>query len=224
MEYQSEYDSIFKQKLKDGPNNGRYTSPEIQNSILGIMVNLVRKEICMSFLISGEYTLLADECRDVSKQEQISVALRYVDVCNGCVQEHFLTFAHLVSLNAHSLAKYLLDTYELQSQNMVSQGYDGASLMSGRCNGVQKKVKEEAPHARYIHCYAHILNLVLVDSVKKVQEASEFFALLQALLCFCHQQKPMQYFWKSRTKLHLICSQCIWRSFVIQDGLVSIKL
>ena len=95
------------------------------------------------------------------------------------MQEHFLTFAHLVSLNAHSLAKYLLDTYELQSQNMVSQGYDGASLMSGRCNGVQKKVKEEAPHARYIHCYAHILNLVLVDSVKKVQEAS-------SSLCFKH--------------------------------------
>ena len=50
--------------------------------------------------------------------------------------------------------------------------------MSGRCNGVQKKVKEEAPHARYIQCYVHTLNIALVDSVKNVQEASEIFALL----------------------------------------------
>uniref|UniRef100_A0A1X7UFQ5 DUF4371 domain-containing protein n=1 Tax=Amphimedon queenslandica TaxID=400682 RepID=A0A1X7UFQ5_AMPQE len=72
MEYQSEYDPTVKQKLKDGPNNARNTSPEVQNSTPAIMANL-------SVLISGKYTLVADECRDVAKQEQMSVALRYVD-------------------------------------------------------------------------------------------------------------------------------------------------
>ena len=41
----------------------------------------------------------------------------------------------------------------------------------------------------YIHCYAHILNLVLVDSVKSVPAASDFFALLEALYVFVSSSK-----------------------------------
>ena len=63
----------------------------------------------------------------------------------------------------------------------ISQGYDGASVMSGCCTGVQTRVPEFAPYAVYIHCYAIVLNLVLVDSVKSVTSASEFFMLLEAL-------------------------------------------
>ena len=53
--------------------------------------------------------------------------------------------------------------------------------MSGR---VQRRVREFAPNAVYIHCYAHVLNLALVDSVKSIGEASEFFHLLEALYVF----------------------------------------
>ncbi len=61
--------------------------------------------------------------------------------------------------------------------------------MSGRCAGVQAKVREFAPNAVYIHCYAHVLNLVLVDSCKSVSSASEFFALLEALYVFMASSK-----------------------------------
>ena len=44
----------------------------------------------------------------------------------------------------------------------ISQCYDGASVMSGSCTGVQQWIKELAPCAIYTHCCAHILNLVLV--------------------------------------------------------------
>ena len=50
--------------------------------------------------------------------------------------------------------------------------------MSGHCSGVQHHIKAVAPMAVYVHCYAHCVNLVLVDSTKSVAEASEFFALL----------------------------------------------
>ena len=50
---------------------------------------------------------------------------------------------------------------------IVSQGtYDGASVMSRCCFGVQQRIRELNPHAIYIHCHAHCLNLVLVDCVK----------------------------------------------------------
>ena len=53
--------------------------------------------------------------------------------------------------------------------------------MSGRCSGVQERLHEFAPQAVYIHCYAHNLNLALVDCVKGVADAREFFLLLEAL-------------------------------------------
>ena len=48
---------------------------------------------------------------------------------------------------------------------LVGQGYDGASAMSGEFNGVQKKVRDmcESP-AVYVHCVAHVLNLTLVHA------------------------------------------------------------
>ena len=47
--------------------------------------------------------------------------------------------------------------------------------MSSCCRGVQQCIKEIAPHAVYVHCYAHCLNVVLVDCTKSVSDASDFF-------------------------------------------------
>ena len=66
----------------------------------------------------------------------------------------------------------------------MSQGYDGASVISGNCSGVQARIREVEPQAIYIHCNAHSLNLCLVDSTKAICEASEFFASLKILYVF----------------------------------------
>ena len=55
-----------------------------------------------------------------------------------------------------------LRKYQLDLAWVISQGYDGASVMSGHCTGVQERLEVFAPHAVYIHCYTHVLNLVLL--------------------------------------------------------------
>ena len=125
---------------------------------------------------AGYYLILADETKDASKQEQLSIVICYVE-CNSVV-ERFLTFVLATDLDAQHLSKYILDTlalYNLDVNKLVSQGYDGASVMSGSCSGVQQHIREIAPHAIYIHCRAHCLNLVLVDSVQSNSHAFEFF-------------------------------------------------
>ena len=65
-------------------------------------------------------------------------------------------------LDANSLTKFIvetLDKYGIQLQNCVSQGYNGASVMSGACTGVQTRMKAHCPKAVYIHCCAHKLQL-----------------------------------------------------------------
>ena len=187
----SRHDPAIQARLNEGPKNAIYTSHDILNELLHILPNAVRKIICQGVADAGYFSILADESRDSSKDEQMSFVVRFVG-SDGSIQEHFLTYIHAKGLNAESLASYiqdLLHLYDFDTTTLVSQGYDGASIMSGVCSGVQKRVRQFAPYAIYNHCYAHVLNLVLVDSVKSVRSALEFFTLLEVLYVFVSTSK-----------------------------------
>ena len=199
------HDQIVYHRLNDGPKNAAYTSPEIQNTLLNVMGNIVQ-----SFVSSAkiEYTpafLTAKQISFRSKREQLAIVLRYVDIESATIFERFLTYVEATSLNAESLSKYSLDTLKehgLDPQNIISQGYDGASVMSGCCSGVQQRIKEIAPEAVYVHCYAHCLNLVLVDCTKSVSDASEFFSLLETLYVFMSTSKVHTLYLQQQSELY----------------------
>ena len=185
------HDAVVKEQLEHGPKNAKYTSPEIQNYLLQIMSDMVRKSITDAVKYSGYFSLLADESKDCGKKEQLSIALRYVD-SKAIIHEHFITFIEAESLTAESLATYLikfLTDFNLDASSVISQGYDGASVMSGRLSGIQQRIKAVAPCALYVHCYAHTLNLAIVDSVKCLQFSLDFFNLLEALCVFIFTAK-----------------------------------
>ncbi|VVC34971.1 Ribonuclease H-like domain [Cinara cedri] len=57
--------------------------------------------------------------------------------------------------------------------------------MSGSTNGVQVKIREISKNkCPYIHCYAHRLNLVLVDVAKSVEIVDNKIGLLEAIYAF----------------------------------------
>jgi len=62
---------------------------------------------------------------------------------------------------------------ELLLYILIGQGYDGAASMAGRLNGVQAHVQKQYPHAIYVHCASHTLNLVLSSgcSVSAIRNA-----------------------------------------------------
>lgn len=169
MSLLSRYDPIVADKLHRGPRNALYTSHNIQNTIINIMGSIVRKRICTSFHRAGYYSLLVDETKDLSKDEQMSICIHYLDPDDPKIVECFLTFVVAPSLTAEHLAKYIVDTlslFNLDLLSMVSQGYDGAAVMSVCVSDVQTHIRQLVPQAIYIHCHAHCLNLVLVDCVK----------------------------------------------------------
>ena len=47
------------------------------------------------------------------------------------------------------------------NNKLIGQTYDGASVMSGDLNGLQRKILNVAPQALFIHCYAYRINLIL---------------------------------------------------------------
>ena len=73
--------------------------------------------------------------------------------------------------------------------------------MSGSCSGVSTRIKELNPKAVYIHCCAHRLNLALVDTVKSIPVAEDFFALLQTLYVFIATSKAHEIFLSKQKEL-----------------------
>ena len=57
--------------------------------------------------------------------------------------------------------------------------------MSGKRSGVQARFKKfVGSDCIYIHCYAHRLNLVVVDTARGIKEVDNFFGLMQAVYSF----------------------------------------
>ena len=57
-----------------------------------------------------------------------------------------------------------MDEHSLGLEKLRAQGYDRASNMSGKTNGVQALVRNHSPDAVYVHCKAHCLNLAIVHT------------------------------------------------------------
>ena len=69
-----------------------------------------------------------------------------------------------------------LHSLGLSLTRCIAQCYDGASVMSGHLSGVQKHIQDKAGSGCvYVHCYAHRLNLVVVNTASIVSVRSVTF-------------------------------------------------
>lgn len=66
---------------------------------------------------------------------------------------------------------------------VVAQSFAGAAVVSSGLNKVEAKVKERAPLASFLRCYAHRLHLVLSQGASKLEECRLFFCPPQCSGC-----------------------------------------
>ncbi|XP_022173398.1 zinc finger MYM-type protein 1-like [Myzus persicae] len=126
------------------------------------------KSLNKEILSAGIFNILIDETQDLSRHEQVSVFIRYVH--NLEPKEVFLGFYRTNSTDGESLVdliKEVLKLNALKIENIRGQCYDGAASMRGAYKGVQARIRKENSLAVDVHCYAHILNLCLVDLAKQ---------------------------------------------------------
>lgn len=109
IEILAAHDSVVQKRLQNGPRNAVYISPEIENSFLHIMGEIVKEKICTEVKNVGVYSTLANETKDGSKTEQMAIVVKYVDV-EATIHKGLLIFVEVSSLDAESLMEYIMDT------------------------------------------------------------------------------------------------------------------
>lgn len=164
----------------------RYVTGTHTNEFISLMAANVTNSIIKDIQMAGLYSILIDETQDLSRHEQVSFIIRYVD-SNLNPHEVFIGFFRTARTDGESLTnliKEVLNNFNLRIEDCRGQCYDGAASMRGSYSGVQARILNENPLAFYVHCHAHILNLCLVDLAKQVSYVRNTFGTLNTLHCF----------------------------------------
>ncbi|KAL7395267.1 hypothetical protein ABVT39_013459, partial [Epinephelus coioides] len=184
------YDDVLHTHLEAAKKNPRavpsYTSAKSQNEMIGCLGKEVRGQIITDVNEATFFSVCLDTTPDVSKQDQISVILRFVDK-NGKVQECLLDMVYSQDATGAGLANSFFETlekYSLEVTNIRGQGYDGCAAMSGVYRGVQALVKQRSAKAYFVHCFAYRLNLVVIDVCCKNVPCRNFFGVVEPFYCF----------------------------------------
>ncbi len=148
-----------------------YISPEIINEIITICGQTILRQLLQDISAADYFALIADEATDISHNEQMCIAIRWVD-SSYAIHDAALGLVQVPDTKALTLFNVIKDVLvrcSLPIASCIGQAYDGASNMSGVRNGVQALMKKEADNCLYVHCFAHSLNLCVQDVTKKCE-------------------------------------------------------
>ena len=129
--------------------NATYESYSTIVELLACISKVLESKVLDSLKKSTYFSLLADECTDVSSKEELSVCARWLDDTDKPV-ERFLGIIHAKETNAEALSVYLKDfltSKAIKLESMRGLGFDGTNTMSGHRTGVQKRLRLLSPNA-----------------------------------------------------------------------------
>ncbi|KRZ16002.1 hypothetical protein T11_7694 [Trichinella zimbabwensis] len=116
----------------------------------------------------------------------ISIVVRFV--YEGKVEEHLLCIMESENMQAVALCDVILNGLEsagLYPRYIISQCYDGASVMAGVHGGVQVLMQQRVgKYIPYVQCYNHKLHLIVINSALHDKEVHNFFGICGRLFMF----------------------------------------
>ena len=167
LRYRSLGDKQLYEDIKNAPKNSQLTSGIIQNQMILICGEVIKESFLNDIKKAGIYSIIADCTADVSKNEQLAYAVRYVTE-DGDMREDMIGLMNPEATTGVALAGDItngLTNFGLSLEDARGQAYDGCGNMSGYINGAQAIIKEMNPLAIYTHCQSHKLNLALASAL-----------------------------------------------------------
>jgi len=198
----SSYITLLKDK---GKSMTSLISWQRQNQLIDAISNSINNSILQEVKNACVFSISIDTTFDISRQEQVSFIVRYVDESNGMIYERLLAMCSTASTKSETLFNIFKEVFNKTcldwKKNLIGQSYDGAANMRGEYNGLQVKIKNENPHAVYIWCWAHRLNLVVEQGVASCLEAVDFFGILGKVFDFICSSKNRVFLFDKNQKM-----------------------
>lgn len=196
--YTLKKDARLKAICQSIPQNGKYTSPDIQNEIITGLADMVVSVIVKEVLSSPTFSVLADETKDKQGIEDIAVGVRFL--ATGKVQptERCIGILPLTEQDAPAILKAILSVLNdtgIGTDRLIAQTYDGASVMSGSSGGVRALLCEHVDrYVPYLHCFSHQLHLTVVGMLTGDPEIRRFLDTCEQLYVFFRRTPVIKFY------------------------------
>ena len=105
-------DELLEKHLSEGPSNAQYTSRFSARVLIEAIGIWIEQQLMCSLQESSYFSILADECQDISTQEELSICGRWL--VNRKPEEHFLKVLHVRSSDAGTIAEALQSLQQKQ--------------------------------------------------------------------------------------------------------------
>ena len=108
---------------------------------------------------------------------------------SSVTEEHFIEILPLKKANAESFYSALVEycrEKNIQLGGLIGMGFHGAATFSGDKTGVQRRLNELSPHAIFVNCCCHVLQLASVQAANATPGIKHIYTTLMILWKFFH--------------------------------------
>lgn len=183
------FDAVLMEHLRRISNretNFHLLSVSSQNEIINILGNAVKESIINKIKNAKYFSVIFDCTPDISRKEQTSLTIRYVNEENEeiNIEESFIAYRVAEETSGEALTDLMFKEIAecgLKMKDCRGQGYDNGANMAGIHKGVQARVLADFPLAFFMPCGCHSLNLVIADGAKSSVKSTSLFGTLQRI-------------------------------------------
>ena len=180
-------------KLLHRSENAKYKSERIIQEFVQVVSDQIKQKQLQQVSSSPFYSVMIDESTDVAILKEMVVYARYIS--DGDVKTTFLHISELFNGKADTIESSLLACLEendLPLSKLVGLGTDGASVMTGRHNGVAARLKRRQPILTGIHCLCHRLALAVAQAGNEVPFIARKFKPTLSQLFYFYENSPVR--------------------------------
>ena len=161
-----------------------YSSYTTACDLLTALSNVIDDQISDKLKKSPVITILTDESTDIVVHHKLCINVRVVDPLSLNPSTYFLTDIQLEHANGKEIFEKIsghLKIKGIDMKNVTGLGTDGASVMTGRVEGLTGHFLRANPHIQNNHCSAHRLALCAEQAGDRVPTVVKFRETLTAL-------------------------------------------
>ena len=191
-------------------------SPATIRSMIIVLSDIIKEELVKEIKESKGYACLIDKVTDISNVQNLLIFIRFYDMEKGMTVSKFVNTCDILgeseTMSADALSIFLClknvleNNLGLNLEELIGFCLDGASVMTGKDNGVVARFKqiEECCGMLSVHCICHPLALACGDTGDDLKFTSDFkTTMIQLWMFFKNSQKHLNTFIKTAKNLKI---------------------